>query len=328
MEHLRVPIGAVVPLVEIPYYAGASYDNQDFFGYPKRKGYQTINTGYLVPKQLDPAMLPFYQAWLYFGLLSAVLGLRGLPDALLRPSDIQHDALILDTTKLRPFIDAWLKRLYMSPRSQAEKMRVSADTHLRFTLCQCDFLEPYNTPNPESWMILIFSIKTLVDSLAPSCGITSRGEWSLQPLKMNFARPSASASTFPSATILTSHMQKNGWCPFRVNHLTSKYSYGVLYYLACLPKRRGQVRNHDSCMEAGACVADSVDPLKPFVCKHAMDCEPVNCQPRGVSLDRIISIIKQGEIPLVRCRCRGQEIELDVTVAKSNTKYTAITHVW
>ncbi|KAL8689723.1 MAG: hypothetical protein Q9218_004668 [Villophora microphyllina] len=327
MEHLHVPTDAVIPSIEIPYLEGEAYDHQGYFDFPKRKGYKTLNTGYVVEENANLALLAFYQSWLYFGLIATVLELQVNTDHFLRPS-LQTDARVVDTSRLRPLIDSWLERLHKSPKDSAKSALKSAKQHLLFAQSQCNILESYGVQKPLIWPDIILSIRVLIGSLYPAIVVNDSGirKWTTQSLSP--IRSPASKSAVPSASSITTHMQINGWCPYRVHHLTSLYQYNTLYYVACLPKRRGRVRNHDSCLDAGMCFGDSVDSSKPFVCQHTRDCDLLHCQPRAAPMEKIIPIIEQGGVPLIKCVRKGHEIVLDVIKAKHNTDYTAITHVW
>ena len=328
MDHLQVPVNAVRPSIEVPYLAGEPFDGQVFFHYARRKGYEILDRGYFHHVESDDSLLAFYQSWLYFGLMATVLGIRIDPNDFVRQSTSEVDKRVISTAGLRPLVADWLARVRGQATREAQESLAFTTQHLRFALCQCDILESYGQPRPQVWSEVILSIKVLIETLWPFFIVTDSGSWQPRHQHFTYIKSPESRVDFPSATIITEHMISNGWCPWRLHHLTMTCQYITLYYLACLPQGEGQHRSHRTCIDARMCVGDSVDPSKPFRCHHTADCDQIHCQPQSVSSDQVTSIIRQGGIPLIKCKRKGQKISLDVVEAQGNSDYTAITHVW
>ena len=53
------------------------------------------------------------------------------------------------------------------------------------------------------------------------------------------------------------------------------------------------------------------------------------CLAKSPPMEKVKSIIKEGEIPLITCSLTNlDELQLEVIKAAQATDYTAITHVW
>ena len=132
--------------------------------------------------------------------------------------------------------------------------------------------------------------------------------------------------TLPSATLLEDHMINTGWCPFRLRYLFSNYSYNIVYYLSCLPRKSSRIPDHTRCLSENMCLGDSIQ--RPFMCQHVMDCDGT-CLSISPPMTKILSILKKGGVPLISCPFEFQDdIKLDVIEATRKVHYAAITHVW
>jgi hypothetical protein len=84
MEHFPIPEGATH--IRVPYKCTQTYDGEDFFSYPERKGW---TEGHLLGEdhfggRKDAEVEAFFQTWLYFGTLICVFKLQEIE---IDPSD-------------------------------------------------------------------------------------------------------------------------------------------------------------------------------------------------------------------------------------------------
>src|ERR1035437_4789414 len=78
MDHIPYPIHNLSrQLIRIPYICDSqfSYDDQGFLTYPSRVGIDLVDLCTIDNAlSLSPALAPFLQAWIWFGLLGETLG--------------------------------------------------------------------------------------------------------------------------------------------------------------------------------------------------------------------------------------------------------------
>lgn len=126
-------------------------------------------------------------------------------------------------------------------------------------------------------------------------------------------------------------MISRGWCLHHVNYLAMMYPHSAFFSLANLTPL-GQIRDHAACKESLQCTAFNVDMMN-YRTKHVKsDCA---CPMVEVPYGKIISIIKQGGVPLVAIDQSANSVATDTTSLRltvqkrrSNTEYIAISHVW
>ena len=111
MDHIELPVDCNSLEITVPHMVTpeVEYDGGDFTIFPKRKGFNSSSSGELILASLQEKSaiydVGFFQAWLYSGLLKAVLGLD------YREADWISGGRIC-TKVLRAIIDARLKEGY------------------------------------------------------------------------------------------------------------------------------------------------------------------------------------------------------------------------
>ena len=328
MNHLPIPTKASNLALEIPFlgserYVTSSLNEQSFSEFPNAHGFQCAHErGWVEWRGSGKAMLEFYQSWLYFGLMAAFFH-EPIPPEHFVDTSRYSGRKIVQTHMLTSLIKAqgglpWLVKQKAACRC------------LRIAVNHCLFLDqPHiftNGPDESELEILssqiLFSIKILINTLIPAFDMaidirlmrTQMKPWS----EMLGREP-------PSATILTAHMVRNGWCPVRLHHMLTQFSYQSLYYLA-RTEPRGRKANHSACLNMGKCVGDSIpdDHFKPqHVCGisgPSEDLYPTVPSPMEV----VERLIQQGKIPLMS----WNGSKLNAIEAGPGVRYTAITHVW
>lgn len=126
-----------------------------------------------------------------------------------------------------------------------------------------------------------------------------------------------------SAKLLKRRMVKNGWCEKRLNFLdASPMVYPAFYFLSSLKPPRINAEDHSSCSSERCLVTTKLS--KPL---HRTD--ECLCEDVVVPVDRVITIVAAGGIPLVRItRSPLGKTELEVVPYTPSSKYIAISHVW
>ena len=249
MNHLPIPVEASDLAVEIPFLGGEHYvtsslNEQLFSDFQNAQGFQCAHErGWVEWKGSGTAMLEFYQRWLYFGLMAAVFHKTISTEHFVETSGYSGKKII--QSRMLPSLIKAQGGLSWRVR------RKSACRCLRIALNHCLYLDQpqifINGPEEPELEItssqILLSIKILIDALLPALDLTADVRLMRNQLKPWSERLSREP---PSATILTASMRRNGWCPFRLHHMLTQFSYQSLYYLA-RTKPRGRKADHSAC---------------------------------------------------------------------------------
>ncbi|KAJ3541928.1 hypothetical protein NM208_g1347 [Fusarium decemcellulare] len=123
---------------------------------------------------------------------------------------------------------------------------------------------------------------------------------------------------------LEKYMQTHDWCPQQIAWIMRFCDAPTACYLARL--RRPSSLSHDKCTRE-ACAANDVKLDSTYRQRHVTD--GCNCETLSVDTAEIMTIIRQGGIPLVSVQDRGRgRLSLKVCRATPRTRYTSISHVW
>ena len=132
----------------------------------------------------------------------------------------------------------------------------------------------------------------------------------------------------PTSTLISVHMIRNGWCPFRMQYILARINYNVAVYLACLPPDEAHKSQHRHCLSRRRCVGDSIDDSIPVKPQHCGNCNG-SCLEVGPPMHEVSGIIKEGKVPLFACsRQKNDRWSVGVLPASPNTLYISISHVW
>ena len=225
----------------------------------------------------------------------------------------------LSTAKLNPLIDEWRR---LRPRLSW----TSAPQCLQIAMHHCLYLDQPHII--EAWqdepgVEILFSIKVLIASLLSVLNLPESDVMISQskPWSKKLGREPR------SATILTAHMIRNGWCPLRIRYILPRFSYNTLFYLACTKQRGFRQAKHDACLDKGSCEIDST--VQDCRCQHVCRQPLPSCRPQSPPMEKVTAIIKNNGVPLITCarNARGG-FKLDVVEAGPGVRYTAVTHVW
>ena len=122
--------------------------------------------------------------------------------------------------------------------------------------------------------------------------------------------------------------QPSIWCPTQVQYLSNTFSYHALVYLAELKRDVAEWIDHSRCAQEERCVAYNIDD-KTFRGRHVENCS--GCLYAEAPLEEMMSILDQGEIPILKCDRRpdspGKSL-LSFARLSNSTRYTAVSHLW
>lgn len=326
MDHLPIPSVACPLTLEIPLLCSPtttlSLNEESFRTFPTSCAFDdALDRDWKALKGSGKYMLEFYQRWLYFGLMAAFFNKPISVKDFSRCSDTSG-IMVVDCRKLNPLIDEWWLRTLRTLRIL---LSGSAPQCLQIAMHHCLYLDQPHVI--EAWqdepgIEILLSIKVLMASLLSALKLPKSDDMisQLKPWSKKLGREP------PSATILTAHMIRNGWCPLRIRHILPRFSYNTLFYLAETKPRGSRQAKHDTCLDKGSCEIDTT--VQDCRCQHICR-QSVPCLPQSPPMEKVNEIIKNNGVPLVTCVRDGRGgFNLDVIEAGPYVRYTAINHVW
>ena len=327
MDHVELPVDCDHVDITVPYLVTpeVEYDGEGLSTFPARKGLVMTNSGKLTLASLqrNPARyaVGFVQAWLYFGLLNEILY-----------SSYHEEDWIVDgrisSGRLPAVVSARHKRIlemgvtlnagefspvygihYVSP-TDGEQNRVYG--LIREALHFCDQLdEPWDVLG---WCETLLAVRILIGRLSMLANITP-------------SIVGAKLQNTPSIALLWEHMvQRRSWCPHQVQHILTRVSHEVLYYLANLGRRERLGIDHKQCQHHDRCVANNIKDDSYSATHTTVDCD---CASIEAPATKMHSILREGGIPVVKYQEDSNgDPYLDYVEATPGAKYTAISHLW
>lgn len=335
MDHAYVSSTPVFVPPRIPYLCEVPYDGLDFTGYPQRRGWdkERLSRGDFTqhPRERTAA---FLQEWLYFGVLTEVLGTRFFDLSSFLAKDADSGETILNSKELPHSVVQWEKSLYEGDESSGlESFRrmnecfKEASHYSRFIS-----VELYNSGgsgapvSPEIALSLQYLSATLhrpfLDHYPRHRDV--KRFWTLMHAveRYHWGRP----------YLVDAVMAENGWCPSDVNRVFSSadlYRDGVVdLVFACSIGRNNTGVSHAECTNE-ICSANNIDDAV-YQTSHNKDIPNCQCEHVPVPIDKVKRILKHGGIPLVTVKLSqdGKIEALDVCAYRVGIKYTAFSHVW
>ncbi|KAL6884465.1 hypothetical protein GGI43DRAFT_322630 [Trichoderma evansii] len=335
MDHLPKIKEPAFGRLKIPYLCeNEKYDCQEFSNYPCRSGWQL---DYIEGKpRLDRAdgsgssvleREVVLQAWLFFGLLSNILGISGLT--------LEIDDLIIERSG-RKILSTHRLPLYLRRWHEAE-LKFSEETrqaHLQETLAcldeaaqfvrgdLCSLFHIRNEDEKFTYADYIFSPRVLRNDFAlciTILGITLnnmvRVIWTDPDIHNHF-------ETIPCHVLTAYQMESMNWCPAEIKMLNSGMMNVISAYLAGSLSRPLMWNGHKSCTEL-ECKAYQVDE-KTYRPKHVV--EGCNCSFVAVDSEKVAAILSRGGTPTIIISdtdLKNGELKIDVVEAEL---YVAISH--
>lgn len=310
MDHL--PHGAGSEPIRVPYICRDMYDGGDFGTFPQRCGWTVDELQLKRLKKLpkDEAAA-FLQSWLYFGFLSHVfkpLHLDFDPFDFVREDETGRR--LVTTRRLPEYVLKWgVMESQRTPDQQLERFNhlKSGFTLLhRFTICYCHKDTSQWPLEPEICLSIIILADTLMKAAFEILKRPFNIEWGV-------------------SEFLVEKMKRSGWCIRAISTMLKGQQIHNLYYASTLGSPE-VVKDHGNCNEH-VCRWEQVVENE-YVIKHRPDCE--GCALIMPSIDRIVTIIRAGQIPGMRLKLAegtsGQR-EIEVVELSPTIPYVAISHV-
>jgi hypothetical protein len=305
---------------QVPYAAGEVFDNESFFGFPRRRGWDKVLKSHDYTNVDVGGFASFLQAWLFFGLLAEILtGVKLNTADFIRKSS--HGRQYITTEKLKWYLQQWRDGTKDIPRKEQSQRMIRMELALdeaRTLVSQ--FCSVKDADDKSVWPIdplisLSFMIlgETLSHAKTKVLGMSGSNLHGWQDnIKGGWGK----------SKVLLQRMKQRGWCPNSVHMLQGLMSGQVsgLYYVSSFHRPRSN-NHHDSCT-AAECKA-GVNPAF-YTPKHR---DPrCKCQMLGPSLESLEQIIQKGGIPLLSYSKETERLE--VIQFEEHMKYVTISHVW
>jgi hypothetical protein len=284
----------------------------------------------------DAEAASFLQAWLFFGALIEIFGLFGIH---VRPQDfVRSDGedsritfIFIDT-----YLDSWLRVMHAQPDHSGFKEAMEILSVLDKYTTQWDMLDRYEALDPISQLSEILRgthailrlpkpMAALRDKLSSWFGDAPTTEF---PPDVVDGKRGQDGEWF---IIDYRKMRSTGWCPKEINKLINDpvVANNWYFYYASTLDRRASGRSHDDCSKS-SCLLQMADETR-YDTKHYGTC--AGCSHVSVDTDRVISIIKRGEVarisissPNVTCKSPSA-MSLNISVVNEGP-FVAISHVW
>jgi hypothetical protein len=329
MDHLTIPEGATH--IRVPYKCTESYDGEDFFSYPDRRGW---TKEHLLGEdnfggRSDAEVEAFFQTWLYFGTLICVFKLQGIeidPSEFIA-TDEQTGLEVFVTTAgvLANKILEWRRKWKHNVKHRESK---EADTTKKIIQEVASYTDRYcGIEGRESFGVM--RAPNATDFTWPVAGEISISIIALGDILgdalTEIHDDGRTAMSFGGNPFLKSMMLNNGWCPSDVRRVIGDVTIDGQYYFA-LKGYPHEKDRHRGCHEFG-CIASTIKE-ETYVMKHTEE----GCKCIGdMATKEIVQVIRDGGVPVVSWKkTAGGNGNVGFTVenaSATNIPYVAISHV-
>lgn len=258
----------------------------------------------------------FVQEWLFFGLLSEVLQITGVP---LRLQDFvgtgQQDEPIITTGCLPDYLQKWAENEVSNTldvkRDHAQQVNGLFKEAKAIITRLYRKASNYVPMGPGGCIVIMLgetlqhaAIEIYQDLLADRANFWYRSVW-------------------PSRRMLT-----DGWCPNRVSMLEQLLTSSAMYFASSMGGVETASAKHATCVE-DRCMVHHLD-RETYRSKHL--CDKGLCNFIGSEAEDIGAAVESGGIPLLRLIESPLHNDVHVEVVRSDLKtppkYVAISHVW
>jgi hypothetical protein len=331
MEHIPIPHSPEFARPIIPVLIPQQDDSLDFDGFPIRYGFDPdrLLRGDF-SEHSPPRTAAFLQTWLYFGTLRAVLGHEfGAAQSFIRAEGGFENGIVT-TIALEDLVCKranHLRALFydQDPKTSSSSVQVAWETYFGMAGCLRKLLAfcmlatvPVDTRDfPARWPLsseLDLSLRVLGHYLSAFIYATL---FEIVPSETIWFR-------FPVAYYSLAQMIAASWCPSEITMLADSYSPCMLHYASEISRTNSRL-DHSSC-STRLCGARQV--RGDYITKHST--EGCNCLHIGPDFDRVLSIIRKKQIPLITIASgkQGQPLTLEVEAYTGKQNYVAFSHVW
>ncbi|KAI4241580.1 MAG: hypothetical protein L6R42_011228, partial [Xanthoria sp. 1 TBL-2021] len=335
MEHLPLPRDVATPGPSlVPYVCKQEYDRGPFLTYYARLG---LSDSVAHEIQLDhhyvgrnpqiplAELESLVQTWLFFGLLTEVLGTLFEPSQYVTSNfsanaQGSHDK-VLNTSQLVPAVNLWMQQVHeaanMKDESRSQYEHIAKCLH--FVANMLTAIGPALQPD----------FNPLIRSSIASVGeLLSHATNQVYAIK-NFIEDNRCPGTWSLLYDKPGHtrqMLRGGYCPYEIHRIRNLSLTVQTYHFLVWMDRTRPSAQHQSCTDM-ECRANQIN-LSRYTTKHQRDgCQ---CPDLLVDVKDVIRILSRGLLPLLRMTLASHlgDVRIDVVEATPTSKYVAISHIW
>ena len=329
MDHVQTPLNSTHPPIVVPYLCTEDYPGVPFQVYAAYKKWSLADIFFRAQwtreapfgddmicgrHSLEEAT-SFLQNWLFFGLLTSILGLPINAQDFTR-NDV-NGRRIMTTAKLPQYIKALEERDQDLIEIQVEHRRKTTEEVITAAHKVFNYVSEGTSIDPA----LMLSIGALGDYLTM---IRNSLYCRVKPDKYLYLEWSGRARNKGlGGDFLAEKMLQDGWCESQVRRALRLSPSGR--YFASRLVRPDLGRSHEECGLA-QCKAYQMNwvTYKTAHVRQACDCSFIHAES-----NRLFAILRAGRIPVISTSSSFREgIPLEILEAEPGDKYVAISHVW
>ena len=335
MEHLPLPRDVTPPGPSlVPFVCNSGYDGGPFLTYSARPGRSNsvardILADLEYPGIASPIPLAelesVVQTWLFFGLLTAVLGSLFKPSEYVQSvaasNSLGRHGKVLDTTKLVPTVTLWMQHVHEAAMTKEESRRQHEHIAECLRLVDTALSAASYRRRPGFNPLITLSIVSVGELLSEA----TKYVFAIENDPQDNPSP-AGWEGFHDYPDCTGQMRRGGYCPSEIDRIRNLGLKIQTYHLLLWMDRSEPSAQHLSCTH-DKCQANQIN-LSQYTTKHRHDrCQ---CFDFRVDLKEVISILSRGVLPLLRIELAPyfEDLRIDVVEAKATSNYVAISHIW
>ena len=336
MEHLLFT-GAPAPIV-LSCVCSDGWDGGEFLSYPRRQAWDASVWAWSEDDvRLDAGgrsfneLAAFLQAWLFFGLLETVLGVKVARGEFTRQTDEEEGRrLVITTTRLKSYLEDWRLHMVALPkeeRLQREDIIYDALSEACLVNRRLSRKIYFDDPYQDSDLLQ----ETLLCQTLLDCAIKRVVAQVLAAIDWTWLEGPN------DQLLLEERMRTAGWCPFTIRSLRLHLQPDAMAFIFSLGTLRAR-QDHGPCQkrfeEVGDhCVADQVD-TQALPMHVTADCD---CPLLGPQMDEIVELLQAGFVPNVAISMPEDDSEqIEILLSgerfeksgREMCRYVAISHVW
>jgi hypothetical protein len=338
MDILYIPQNPTYPVEKVPYVCVEKYDGGAFLSYPAR----TNMLNKVPPAKIDSIRAapyldllypspkedkePFYQTWLFFGLLAEFFGINKREDgsSLIDSAEEKLAALYTDYVYVegnQKYIRA-AKILTLRPLNE-RNITASSLNRVKY-LCEC--LETSHSTISQIRSEFDYTIKYALAALGELLSTAMNVTIHIFKLDHPYFLYSWTTDFLRRGGPAEDQMLQMGWCPAEIERVRYTYpSFNAQYFLSRLD-RRAQNWDHSKCTEE-MCSASQID-ISKYKVTHYRECA---CTEIAIDIDQVISILTKGSsYPILKIVVHPESLELleiSVKPYERGQPYIALSHV-
>ena len=326
MDHLPSPTFSPSTPVEVPRVEYIPYDFLTFANFPQRKGF--TKDGVLDTRRTPLELASLVQSWLYFGLLSDILGYAVTPYGFTKSSSTgdTEERTILCSSQLIPLFNAWQQQLRDLGVQRCDEQLKHVRQTIDFAIDQSIQVDQHGLLDYDQFASISLSVKLLIISLMHIYNaLYPKDAFQLLDKRL-IPMPSPEALPSSSSRVLIERLRQAQWCPQAIQHICSSYNFSSVFYLSQLPRLRKM--DHAEC-STSRCLAFNLDEKEEKFYEPKHTASGCDCQHIHVDIAKVNAIIEKGDIPLISVAfAKDGTADVSVLASRHTRAFVAISHVW